>query len=265
MDRAVRQSNDLVSLESPNVTEMNLALKIEYVFDNTISKGLNLYNGTRAKAWVERYQQPNMEERTDINIVGFDMRHYQPIHRNFIAAFRMAGTSSFGAQKVLNYFGGVDNWLFQRVDNATPINPDEPYRFQSFVGPVRGFYVNARNGNSAVVANAELRMPVFKYFAKNPIKSDFIENFQVVTFFDAGSAWTGWNPYSDNNLFNRTDVIQNPVTVSITNNREPVVYGYGFGLHSRLLGYFVRADWAWGVDDGRVMDRVFYLSLNMDF
>lgn len=265
VDRGVRQSNDLISLESPNLTETNLALKVEYVFDNTISTGLNLFNGTRAKAWVERYQQPNIDTRTDINIIGFDARHYERIHRNFIAAFRLAGTSSFGAQKVINYFGGVDNWLFQRVDNATPINPDEPYRFQSFVGPVRGFYVNARNGNSAVVANAELRMPVFKYFARKPIKSDFIENFQVVTFFDAGSAWTGWNPYSDNNLFNRTDVIKNPVTVSITNNREPVVYGYGFGLHSRLLGYFVRADWAWGVDDGRVMDRVFYLSLNMDF
>ena len=265
LDKAVRQSNDLVSLEAENIFEMNVALKVEYVFDNTISRGLNLYNGTRFKSWVERYQQPNLERRTDINIIGFDARHYQRIHRNFIAAFRMAGTSSFGAQKVINYFGGVDNWLFQRVDNATPINPDEPYRFQSFVGPVRGFYVNARNGNSAVVANAELRLPVFKYFAKNPIKSDFIENFQVVTFFDAGSAWTGWNPYADDNLFNRTDVIQNPVTVTISNNREPVVYGYGFGLHSRLLGYFVRADWAWGVDDGRVLDRVFYLSLNMDF
>jgi len=265
VDRGVRQSNDLTSLESPNVTETNLALKVEYVFDNTISTGLNLFNGTRAKAWVERYQQPNNKTRTDINIVGFDARHYERIHRNFIAAFRLAGTSSFGAQKVINYFGGVDNWLFQRIDNATPINPDEPYRFQSFVGPVRGFYVNARNGNSAVVANAELRMPVFKYFAKKPIKSDFIENFQVVTFFDAGSAWTGRNPYSDDNLFNRTDLVKNPVTVSITNNREPVVYGYGFGFHSRLLGYFVRADWAWGVDDGRVLDRVFYLSLNMDF
>lgn len=265
IDKAVRQSNDLVSLEAKNLFEMNLALKVEYVFDNTISKGLNLYNGTRFKTWVERYQQPNLKEKTEINIFGFDARHYQRIHRSFIAAFRLAGTSSFGSQKVINYFGGVDNWLFQRVDNATPVNPDEPYRFQSFVGPVRGFYVNARNGNSAVVANAELRLPLFKYFAKSPIKSDFIENFQLVTFFDAGSAWTGWNPYADGNLFNRTDVVQNPVTVSITNNREPVIYGYGFGLHSRLLGYFVRADWAWGVDDGRVMDRVFYVSLNMDF
>ncbi len=265
IDRGVRQSNDLLSLESPNVTETNLALKVEYVFDNTIPTGLNLFNGTRAKVWAERYQQPNAKIATDINIVGFDARHYERIHRNFIAAFRLAGTTSFGAQKVINYLGGVDNWLFQRVDNATPISPNEPYRFQSFVGPVRGFYVNARNGNSAVVANAELRLPVFKYFAKKPIKSDFIENFQVVTFLDAGSAWTGWNPYSDENLFNRTESIKNPVTVTITNNREPIVYGYGFGLHSRLLGYFIRADWAWGVDDGRVLDRVFYLSLNMDF
>ncbi len=265
IDRGVRQSNDLLSLESPNVTETNLALKVEYVFDNTIATGLNLFNGTRAKVWAERYQQPNAKTATDINIVGFDARHYERIHRNFIAAFRLAGTTSFGAQKVINYFGGVDNWLFQRVDNATPISPNEPYRFQSFVGPVRGFYVNARNGNSAVVANAELRLPVFKYFARKPIKSDFIQNFQVVTFFDAGSAWTGWNPYSDQNLFNRTEAIKTPITVTISNNREPIVYGYGFGMHTRLLGYFIRADWAWGIDDGRVLDRVFYLSLNMDF
>ncbi|MFT6410835.1 MAG: hypothetical protein ACJA15_001659, partial [Flavobacteriales bacterium] len=48
-------------------------------------------------------------------------------------------------------------------------------------------------------------------------------------------------------------------------NREPIIWGYGFGLRSRLLGYFVRADWAWGVDDGMIMDRVFSISLSTDF
>lgn len=265
IDRTVRQSNDLVSLSEPNLTEMNLGLKIEYVFDNSISKGLNLFHGTRFKAWAERYQQMEINRRTDVNIVGFDFRHYKKIHRNMIGAIRLAGTSSFGAQKVINYFGGVDNWMFQRVDNSTPVSNNEPYRFQTFIAPMRGFYLNARNGNSAMVANAEVRWPVFKYFIRKPIKSDFVENFQVLTFLDAGSAWTGWNPYSDENLFNKTESVKYPVTVTITNNREPIVYGYGFGLRSRVLGYFVRADWAWGVDDGRRMDRVFYLSLNMDF
>ncbi len=265
IDRIVHQSNDLVSLASPNVTEMNVAMKVEYIFDNVINKGLNLYNGFRFKSWVERYQQPELSMKTDLNAVGFDGRYYKRIHRSMIAAFRFAGTSSFGSRKVMNYFGGVDNWMFQRVDESTPISRTEPYRFQSFVGPVRGFYVNARNGNSAVVLNAEVRWPIFKYLFNKPIKSDFIENFQVISFLDAGSAWTGWNPYSDENLFNRTIDIQSPITVTISNNREPIVYGYGFGIRSRLLGYFVRADWAWGIDDGRLLDRVFYLSLNLDF
>lgn len=265
IDQRVHQSRELVSLASPNITEMFAAVKLEYIFDNSINKGLNLYNGTRFKAWIERYQQLDLRKRSDVNIIGFDGRWYKRIHRSMIAAFRIAGTSSFGAEKVMNYFGGVDNWMMQKIDEGTPIDSTIPYRFQSFIGPVRGFYVNARNGNSAVVANAEIRLPLFRYLLNRPIKSDFVENFQVVTFLDAGSAWTGFNPYADENFFNRTEVYKKPIRVTITNNREPFVYGYGFGMRSRILGYFVRADWAWGVDDGRILDRVFYLSLNLDF
>jgi hypothetical protein len=159
----------------------------------------------------------------------------------------------------------VDNWLFQRIDNSVPIATDQNYSFQSFAAPVRGFYVNARNGNNFAVMNSEIRWPVFKYLLKKPIKSDFVENFQLISFFDMGAAWTGKDPYSPENTFNQSELTINPVTVTIENNREPLIYGYGFGLRSRVLGYFVRADWAWGVDDGRVMDRVFYLSLNLDF
>ncbi|MFM9986294.1 MAG: hypothetical protein ACKVOK_13735 [Flavobacteriales bacterium] len=267
-DRIVALSNEPISLEVPNYNEVNVGLRLEYVFDNTIHKGLNLRNGTRYKIWLERYQQPDKyDQKTDFNIVGLDFRHYKRIHRDLIAAFRLAGATSFGYYKLVHYLGGVDNWWpGQRIDNSTPIDYEgQNYSFQSFVGPVRGFWVNARNGNSAVVANAEVRLPVFKYFMKKPIKSDFIENFQVVGFFDAGSAWTGNSPYNRENTFNETVVYQKPITVTVQNNREPIIYGYGFGLRSRVLGYFVRADWAWGIDDNQVLPRVFYLSLNLDF
>ena len=46
---------------------------------------------------------------------------------------------------------------------------------------------------------------------------------------------------------------------------NPIVAGYGFGLRSRLLGYFMRADWAWGVENGKIGDSVFYFSLCLDF
>ncbi|MFM7814689.1 MAG: hypothetical protein ACKO66_09255, partial [Flavobacteriales bacterium] len=265
LDRLITQSNDLQTLDAANQNEINLSVKSELVFDNTISLGLNLYRGTRWKIWAERFQKADIQNLTDLNVVGFDFRHYQKIHRSLIAAIRVAGVSSFGDYKIINYFGGVDNWIFQRVDQSTPISTTEPYRFQSFVGPMRGFYVNARNGNTAAVINAEIRWPLFRYLMKSPIKSDFLQTFQLVGFCDVGSAWTGWNPYNNQNLFNQTVVTQNPVTVTISNNREPIVAGYGFGMHARLLGYFVRADWAWGVDDGRVLPRVFHLSLNLDF
>lgn len=265
-DRGVQLAIDPSSLGERNINQYNLGVKAEYVFDNTVAKGINLFNGTRFKAWYERYQRPDvLDQRTDINVLGFDFRHYKRIHRELIAAFRLAGATSFGQYKIVHYLGGVDNWLFQRIDNSIPIATDQNYTFQSFAGPMRGFYVNSRNGNSFAMSNSEIRWPVFKYLLNKPIKSDFIENFQIVSFFDVGSAWTGKSPYATDNTFNNVVEEKYPVTVTIQNNREPIIYGYGVGLRSRVLGYFLRADWAWGVDDGQTLPRVFYLSLNLDF
>lgn len=266
-DRTVTLALDPGSLQQPNVHANLIGLKGEYVYDNTVARGINLLEGTRLKFWIERYQRPdNWNAPNEFNVLGGDVRKYVRIHRTLIAAFRGAGATTFGSQKLVHYLGGVDNWMFfQRIDNSTQIAQDQNYRFQSFAGPLRGFWVNARNGNSFALINSELRWPVFKYFMTRPIKSEFIENFQMVGFLDAGSAWTGRNPYDQENRFNQTVDGNRFVTVTVDNNREPIIYGYGFGLRSKLLGYFVRADWAWGVDDSVRLPRVFYLSLNLDF
>ncbi len=263
-DRSVFLSTDPNNLSRPNQFLHNVGGRVAYVFDNTIERGLNLRWGTRYKFWAEFYL--DAEDRvSDFSVIGFDFRHYERIHRDMIFAFRAAGSTSLGKRRLVYYLGGVDNWLFQRVDNDMPIADDQNYFFQTLASPMRGFWVNARNGNSFGVVNAEVRWPIFKYFLNKPIKSDFIENFQLVPFADVGSAWTGPHPYSEENRFNQRIFEQNPITVTVDNNREPIVWGYGFGLRSRLLGYFVRADWAWGVDDGVILPRVFHLSLSMDF
>jgi len=48
------------------------------------------------------------------------------------------------------------------------------------------------------------------------------------------------------------------------NNNEPIVGGYGFGFRTKFLGYFVKADWAWGVVDRVIQKPIFYLSLSLD-
>ena len=56
-----------------------------------------------------------------------------------------------------------------------------------------------------------------------------------------------------------------PITITIDNQKNPFVGGFGFGVRSRLFGYFIRADWAWGVEDGYVLPHILYISLGLDF
>lgn len=276
IDNRTTLSTDIVNLNTPDIFINTLGGKVAYVFDNTLNKGVNLYNGWRFKIWAEYYLEPNtriggnninpISEGSGITVIGADFRHYLKIHRDIILATRLAYNTSLGKRKIIHYLGGVDNWLFGRkIDLSTPIDFSQNYTYQTTATPIRGFFVNSRNGGTMAVANAEIRWPIFKYFINSPIKSDFIKNFQLVGFADIGSAWNGPHPYSDENKFNSQVVEVDPITVIIDSNREPIIYGYGFGLRARLLGYFMRADWAWGVDDGIVLPAVFYFSLSLDF
>ena len=130
---------------------------------------------------------------------------------------------------------------------------------------MRGFKQNVRSGNSFSVLNSELRFPVFKYFFNRPLKSDFLNNFQIVGFGDMGAAWKGMNPLSEENTFFTTTIYRPPLNITVQVQKSPLVAGYGFGLRSSLLGYFVRADWSWGIEENQIQPRQFYISLSLDF
>lgn len=263
-DRIVFASVSDESLPLPNIYDNYGGAKVEYIFDNTRKKGLNLYNGTRYKMWAE-YWRLIKEQQHDLFTVGFDFRNYKKIHRDLIWANRFAGASSLGTDRLIYYLGGVDNWLNPQFDNSINIVKPEQYQFQTLATNLRGFKQNIRNGNNFVVWNSELRLSLFKYLLNRPIRSDFIQNFQIIGFGDVGMAWYGKNPYSDENVLNKNVFVGNPVTLTIYNQKEPIVGGYGFGLRSRLLGYFIRLDFAWGVDDKTVQKRMTYLSFTTDF
>jgi len=262
-DRYVTQSIDQFSRAEPNVNDQTASAKLEYVYDSSRPRGLNLYTGWKAKVFGEYYKQPD-GAKTDMQVLGFDIRNGMTIHRDFIWVNRLAGSTSLGSRKVVFFMGGVDNWLFAKTDYSIPIDFTQNYYYQSLAVPMRGFYYNARNGSAFAVLNSELRFPVFRYLLDRPLRSDFLQNFQVVAFGDAGSAWTGNDPYSEDNFFNRQVIQRNPLTITIRNQREPIIYSYGFGVRARLLGYFMRGDWAWGVDDGVIQKGIFQFSLSLD-
>lgn len=264
-DRIVFLSTENKYLMKENINLNWANGRLEFVFDNSLQTGLNLYNGTRMKIFGEYYRQLN-KKNSDMYIFGLDYRFYKKIHRELIWANRFAASTSIGNQKLIYYMGGTDGWLAPRFSSETPIDYTQNYAYQAVATNMRGFDQNIRNGNSFALFNSEIRVPIFKYLLNRPIKSDFVRNFQVVTFGDLGTAWTGSNPYDSTNALNHQVQQYGPfLTITLFSQHDPLVGGFGFGLRSRILGYFLRADWAWGVEDGEVLPYKFYLSLALDF
>ncbi len=263
-ERGILRSTDAFTLEAPKQSANTAAIKEELIYDNTKSLGMNLFDGTRFKIFGEYYQSIDYLDQ-QLVVLGMDFRNYQPIHRMFIWANRFAASTSLGNNKLIYYMGGVDNWLFPKFLTTTPVDLEQNYAYQTLATNLRGFRQNIRNGNSFAVINSELRFPVFRYFSNTPIKSDFLYNFMVVGFGDIGTAWTGLHPYSDENYLFTNKIEQPPLNITVKVQKDPIVGGFGFGARTRILGYFIRADLAWGVEDGAIQPSVFYLSLSLDF
>ncbi len=267
-DRTVYTAIDDPSLKQPNGYDNWAGLKMEYVFDNTRPKGLNLYNGWRLKVFGEYYRGINihsLEKRQDMVNAGFDIRHYLKVHRDLIWANRIAGASSWGTDRICYYLGGVDNQIAPKFNGQEQIKHQETYGFQTIATNMRGFTQNARNGNNFVLINSELRFPIFKYLANHPLRSDILNNFQIIPFFDLGMCWYGTNPFSKENTTNQYSFYNNPIKVVINEPKQPIIAGYGCGLRTRVFGYFVRVDLSWGLDNYTRQNKVFYFSLTTDF
>lgn len=271
-DKISMLSLDYGSLIQKPSDKYYLGLKTEYIFDNTRDISINLLDGWRCKIFGEYYYQIN-DKNYSTFVVGGDLRFYKELFRDIVFASRLAGATSFGSGKVIFYLGGVDNWYdlsfdttgMKYFDKTVRLNPNENYIFQAVATNLRGFPQNIRNGNSFVLSNMELRVPIFRAIMPFPINSDFWYHFQVVGFFDIGSAWSGISPYDKKNYYHTITEVRPPFVVTVDLERPPLVYGYGFGFRSKLFGYFVRIDYAWGTEAYFHYPYKFYISLSADF
>jgi hypothetical protein len=97
-----------------------------------------------------------------------------------------------------------------------------------------------------------------------------LKNFQLVGFVDMGSAWSGFLPNADNTMVHyyynsvSSSSSLNPIVLQLSvPNSNGLALGYGGGVRTTLLGYFVRLDMAWNID-GHVKPMA-YFSLGTDF
>jgi hypothetical protein len=256
------------ALAYPDTVSKFMVSRIEYVHDNTINPTQNIWNGLRYKIFFD-INMPSV--KTEMNNgkatlnLGFDARYYYKIYRNFIWAGRAAADFSWGGQKIIYYLGGVDSWINPKFNGQNFPAQDQSYAFQSLAVNMRGYQQNIANGNNAFVINSEFRLPLFATIFNKPINNAFLRNFQLTQFIDLGTAWNG----KYNGIKRPGDVIvdaNSPVVVKLdAGGLGPFAGGYGFGVRSTLLGYFMKLDAAWpmkGVFKGK---PIYYFSLGFDF
>ena len=273
-DRGVLRSYDNNSgLPDPNALKYKDTLtkyivsRIEYVHDNTINPTQNIWLGLRYKVYFD-VNMPTF--KTSLNNgkatfnLGFDGRYYHKIYRNFIWAGRAAADFSWGGQKLIYYLGGVDGWINPRFNKNQPA-PDQSYAFQSLTLNMRGYNQNIANGNNAFVINSEFRFPVFSTLFSRPINNALLRNFQIIQFIDLGTAWNG----KYNGIKRPGEVISapnTPVVVRIdAGGLGPFAGGYGFGVRSTLLGYFMKLDAGWPMKGIFKGQPILYFALGFDF
>jgi hypothetical protein len=255
---------------------------LTYTFDNVIIPAPNVADGLRLKVSFENYTGINLVEKSFGNFYA-EARYYKQLGKKIMFAGR-AMYGQFLGKATKNYrIGGTENWIFNESDALSSTNPlfyDESVTevaasrnysdllFTPYLMPLRGFNYNRLAGEGAFLANLEIRIPVLNYFTKGNITSNFIRNLQFIGFFDIGTAWNGNNPFSGENAINTSEfsVPGNPFYAKVINFKNPFLMGYGAGMRTMLLGFYLRGDLAWGIEDNVTAAKPkFYLSFGRDF
>jgi len=254
---------------------------LEYVHDDTYILGENNRLGFRWKVYYEFYKILELSAKKPayldykntghLHNLGADVRHYKRVYKYITWANRLSAGKSFGPNKIGYTLGGMENWLV--FDNAKRIEPlintlesAQNYSFAFNANQMRGFRDYARIGSNYALYNSELKVPLFQTFAKRRLKKEFIRNFQVTGFFDMGMAWEGNNPFSLENRYITFDQpVDVPVDVISYHFFNPIIYGFGFGLRTTVMGYYLKFDRGWGLESGSVRKPINYLSLGYDF
>jgi hypothetical protein len=252
------------ALEIPDRNKNYLEQKLELLFDNSVSSGLNNVTGTRAKWSI--VNMVNIGEKQSLQWLEMDMRKYFPVGRFLMVAQRISGAYNLGKTKVGYYMGGVENWTAKdQIPSKLIMLPQQDLALQQWVCNLRGYYRGARMGHSFMLSNTELRLPLMKMIYRKPLSAEFFKHFTITGFADLGCAFTGQTPADPTNPYNTVYLNTPNYNMSITSQRNPWLLGLGYGVRSRVLGYFVKYDRAWGFQENQWQSPINYFSLGLDF
>jgi hypothetical protein len=272
-DNFILGSLDDRSLQTPNENKIWGGFKVSYIFDSSKELYINLWRGSKVKVWAEynhclaTYDEKLKYGKVNLFVVGFDIRKSVKVYKNMTWATRLAGSTNFGTARLVYYMGGVDNWIFAKFDRNNWTDITKNYAYQTLATNMRGFQQNIRNGTSFLLLSSELRVPFVQLIAGRLLSSKILNSLQFLVFGEIGTAWTGTTPYSKDNCLYTRWIEDGNIIVKINRQVDPWVQGFGMGLRASLFGYFIRLDYAWGLENMKIHKKngMLMLSIGLDF
>ncbi|MFM1912263.1 MAG: hypothetical protein RIR51_101 [Bacteroidota bacterium] len=274
---AIYTNNRAIDIYDLNIPEINWQYfggKLEYKLENIISKNENEFEGQRLWLWVDAKIGLN-DQSPSFTKFNLDYRKYLPINKFLSFRARFSASYGMGDRVPQTMIGGMDNWIFIQSEprnNDNPLgyggNVVRPDIFMSSVSsPLRGFYINKYSGGSHLLFNAQINLSVRELIGPLNTQTEFMKYLQFVGFFDIGTAWTGANPFTKYNGFN-TNIYggnTNPFIIKVTDFRNPFLMGLGLGARTRLLGFYVKFDYAYGIENKEMKSPISYITIGHDF
>ena len=246
---------------------------INLLYDNTKKIGMNLEIGSKMKVSFGNYQS---KANADKNFKDFsvDFIHHQKLVNNIILSSRVYYGNSFGNNPFKYLIGGIQNSFINSKEDKGINDPllianggnNTNFLYSKYLN-LRGYNLNKFDGFKALVINTEIKIPLIKTVIGKSITSKFLNNLQLIGFFDLGSSWNINSPFSKKNDVN-TWFIREPGSVfqaEIENSKNPWLASYGFGLRSFIMDYFIKLDIAKPIEDYKLGQTKFHLSLGYSF
>lgn len=251
-----------------------LGLNAAFIYDNSVIRGTNLHEGTRAKASFESHQALS-GENASFNQLKIDARHYYRVNKGIYLAARFFYGSYFGSAPKQFLLGGVDNWAFNDVDS--PTGKVDPLSFTTLVDNsdilfheftnLRGYNYNALQGRNVLTFSGEIRLPINELLKSSTLQSNFFQNLQIIGFYDLGSSWDNLSPFMEQNNVNLEEISNegSPFSAIVNNFSNPWLQSTGVGVRTMLFGFFSRMDLSFPIRDFEVGNPQFQLSFGYDF
>ena len=267
VDQQLLRASELQD-ETDNVLNAGARIK----FNNTQDVEGYRFKGFDIVVGMNNYFSTNQSDFV-INNTYASIKHYLELKNKIVFASHLSSTISLFNNEQRFYMGGLDDRFltlsFEKGRELTltgnPISTDlYDFQFQEFVTPMRGFWFNSRIGTKYVMGNFELRLPLARLLAYT-LNSNSMYNLELIPFFDVGSVWTEGNPFSQKNPTDSKIIGSSPVTIVRQTLKSPFLFTVGSGLRANLMGYSVRLDMGWGIDDSTIQKPMMHLSMGKNF